>query len=164
MKKNTKNQRWSDFVKSLPEAAIPFFVFFSRFEFALKQCGCFEPDIEQAKPNWTSFREKLGEAFLDEVRKSGKAEKLLLCPPMTQVIKNDRISWNPAPKITNVQSLFEAILRTRNNLFHGGKFADAGWSDVTRDQKLLSEVRGILELALEKCPELNDAFYDHLVE
>ncbi|MFZ0245116.1 hypothetical protein [Candidatus Binatus sp.] len=144
-----------DLFNTLPAEAVAFFVFFSRFEFALKRTEYLTSDKKhRAKPNWERFANDLGQSFLNEVRASGEAVALLTRPPKKQIVRSDRLGWQDGKAITDAKKLFEAVRLVRNNLFHGGKFPDpAGFvSDVSRDRELLVQSQRVLEMALEKRP------------
>jgi len=150
-----------DLLEGLPCEAISFFVFFSRFEYSLKRGHHLKSTAPgaRAEPDWVGFAKSLGTAFLDEVRKSGKACALLRDPPEKQIVgKNCDLDWKKSKPIKNVIELFEAVCLVRNNLFHGGKFPEKDVPEVSRDRDLLLQTRWILELALEKRPSLKDIF------
>ena len=142
----------------LPDAVFKFFVLFSRFEYALKEAGYIRRTT-RAEPDWNKFADHLGQAFLEQVRKSGKAGELLSKPPMRQVVQDGRLGFERASSINDAKSLFKAIRCARNNLVHGGKFSPPGSGlQRERDQTLLEQARGILEMALEECESVKRAF------
>jgi hypothetical protein len=155
-----------ELLNKLPRAASSFFVFFSRFEFALKRTGHLKADKKRAEPDWPGFASDLGDSFLDEVRGSGEAVALLTRPPKKQIVENDRLGWQDAEPINDVKKLFEAVCLVRNNLFHGGKFPEPiGFiSDVSRDQELHVQSKRVLEMALEKNPSVKEAFCEEALQ
>ncbi len=142
-----------------PPAAISFFVFFSRFEYALKATGTggYLKKKRRAKPNWEKLAKELGSSFWNEVRDSGKAAEILKRPPREQIVKNDNLDWEDT-SIGNAEQLFDAIRLIRNNLFHGGKYPLRVIPDASRDIALLEQAQWILDLALEKRPTFKEVF------
>src|SRR5260370_10423921 len=108
----------------LPSEAIPFFVVFSRFEYALKRSSTYLRAIPKAEADWDKFAAALGEGFFKEVREGKVAQILVDYPPWKQVAKEGKLDWEKPPAITSVNELFLAIRRVRNNIVHGGKFPD----------------------------------------
>lgn len=53
-----------ELLNKLPRAASSFFVFFSRFEFALKRTGHLKADKKRAEPDRPRFTSDLGDSFL----------------------------------------------------------------------------------------------------
>ncbi len=138
-------------VRQLPEEAISFFAYFARFEYALKRGGFLKRRSEKndgAEADWNCFAKKLGSAFFEKVKSSNIADKLLAKPPKKQIVKSDDLDWK-CIRIHDVTTLFDAIRRARNNLFHGGKFQSGAVEDIARDKTLLCQARKVLELALE---------------
>lgn len=152
-----------ELLDTLPSEAISFFVFFSRFEFALKRTEyLMAGKKKRAKPNWDGFANDLGQSFLEEVRASDKAAALLTRPPKKQIVINGRLEWQDGQLITDTKKLFEAIRLVRNNLFHGGKFPEPVRlvPDVSHDRELLVQSQKVLEMALPKRSSVNEAFYE----
>ncbi|MGD0076694.1 MAG: hypothetical protein ABSD31_20550, partial [Candidatus Binataceae bacterium] len=108
-----------------------------------------------AEPNWDEFAKELGRSFYDEVKHRRMAEALLAKPPKKQIVVNGKLAWK-CVQVNDVQSLFDAVRRVRNNLFHGGKFSHDHVEDVSRNKELLEQARRILDLAVEKCAELKE--------
>jgi hypothetical protein len=161
-----------DLLAKLPDHAVPFFVFFSRFEYALKRGGFLKTPREQkcrkkiddsASPNWDSFASVLGQKFLDEVRDSAKAETILTTPPKKQVVvKGNDLDWRDGSSIRTAADLFVAVRRLRNNLFHGGKFPNSSLpvGNPDRDDRLISEAIEILKMALARCQSVKTKFFE----
>jgi hypothetical protein len=158
-----------DLLGTLPRNALPFFVFFARFDYALKRAGYLK-EGRQAEASWDKFAKDLGEPFLKAVDASGKARELLAEPPRKQVVKSGHLDWEPAKPIKEVVQLFVSIRRVRNNLFHGGKFPSLGTlcvavpdrDDRDRGEQLINQAQKVLEMALEKCPKVKSAFCDYV--
>lgn len=150
-----------ELIAHLPTSAISLFAVFSRFECALKRSGYHHGNGE-AHPNWDKFANTLGKAFFEEVKVTGRANLLIDKPPMKQIVNGDDLDWEVVGKATNVQELFGSIRRVRNNLFHGGKYRNGHVSDATRDEQLLRESLFVLELALEKAPDVRGYFDAYL--
>lgn len=114
-----------ELLDTLPSEAISFFVYFSRFEFALKGTEYLSAGKKNsAKPSRERFANDLGQSSLDEVRASGTAVGLLVRPPKKQLVTSGRLGWQDGRAITDVKRLLEVVRLVRNNPFHSGKFAD----------------------------------------
>ena len=58
-------------------------------------------------------------------------------PPKRQILDDrGKLEFSEAVAVTNVQELFGAVRRVRNNLFHGGKSGDP---DQSRNNVLILE-------------------------
>ena len=99
----------------LPEGAVPLFLTFTRFEFALKRCDYLR-NLPDAYADWHKLDCELGEAFFISIRKSGKTDMLIVHPPKKQVCVSGKLNWKAMPPVDNVRELFEAVRRVRNNL------------------------------------------------
>lgn len=68
-------------IERLPDGAVWFFLTFTRFEFALKDCRYVLADRHDgAKADWNRFAGELGAEFLERVRASGRAATLVARP------------------------------------------------------------------------------------
>ncbi|WP_299965797.1 hypothetical protein [uncultured Roseobacter sp.] len=76
---------------------------------------------------------------------------ILAEPPSKQVVVNERLDWKPGVVPNNIQHLFVAIRRVRDNLLHGGK---AGDIDHHRNANLVSESIAVLLEVLKFDEEL----------
>jgi hypothetical protein len=139
-----------------PNVAVRFFESFARFENALKRAGYLK-NKEIAEADWDRFARDLEPSFLDDVRASGQASTLISQPPKRRVTRNDRLEWQEAQQVTDAASLFNAIRRARNNLYHGEKFIGAPSPD-NRDKRLLGESLWVLEFALSKNANLRTKY------
>ena len=79
----------NDITDDLAKLAFDFFYLFSRFEFALKECGYLESKKPgaKAKPNWNGFVEEWEDRY--SLSEAGRA--LLEANPATQVIARNGI-------------------------------------------------------------------------
>src|SRR5260370_39810068 len=100
----------------LPSEAIPFFVVFSRFEYALNRSSTYLRAIPKAEADWDKFAAALGEGFFKEVREGKVAQILLDDPPWKQVAKDGQVDWQEPPAITSANEQSLAIRRVTNNL------------------------------------------------
>jgi hypothetical protein len=75
----------------LPDAAVSFFVVFSRFEYTLKRAGYLLG--KQAEADWNRLAGELGQDFLTRVRVCGEATTLLDEPPKKQVARDRALGW-----------------------------------------------------------------------
>jgi hypothetical protein len=74
------------------DAVVSFFVFFMRFEYALKRTDYLKQGWGgRAEADWKKFACDRGKPFFDEVRLSGSAATLLDTPPKRQVVTNNEL-------------------------------------------------------------------------
>lgn len=139
-----------------------FFVFFSRFEFALKRAHFVKKDrFGNASPDWDAFACDLNKRNAECPDEDfAKAKKFLIDhPPQRQVYTdqggNKDWKWGPNKKRDNEsewQHLLRLVRDVRNNLFHGGKFPDGPVDGTERNCQLLRACLAILE----QCRLLDD--------
>ncbi len=143
----------------LSEGAVKLIATFLRFEFALKECG-FGPKDGDAQVEWGRVTKELGQPFYTSIDQSGKAETIMRRPPKKQVSREHALEWKPQDPPANVQELFEAVRRVRNNLVHGGKAGDPEYDpdDPSRNERLIREAQWIIEKALHKMEDVKIHF------
>lgn len=134
-----------------------FFVVFSKFECALKRSGYLAAS-PNASVNWDRFTADLGEDIFQELKSSGSITQLLTNPPKKQTVVDGRLSWSPVDAPMNTSTLFAAIRRVRNNLFHGGKYPLRPVDEPSRDTQLLAESLRAISRALEVRPRLGTLY------
>lgn len=101
-----------------------FLILYSRFEYALKECG-FLQNGNRVLASIENYAESINEIFRPEPE--SKLEKavdfIIEYPPKTQIKIRTNLIWQDNPKEGNsIQVLPEYLRRVRNNLLHGGKF------------------------------------------
>jgi 8-oxo-dGTP diphosphatase len=129
-----------------------FVLLFSRFEYAMRRSeifalhGCGRP-YSCYKAGWDEWSRKLP----DEFWKDFNGDELSRNPP--QKFNPETNSWNDStPSPSDNKSLFDAVKRLRNNLFHG----DKTMFDEDRDVPLLKDAIKILNRAYEAASDLSD--------
>ncbi|MDP4301547.1 hypothetical protein [Leptothrix discophora] len=133
----------------LRRIAFEFFYRFSRLEFALKENGYVRRGHRNiAEVNWWDFSLK----FSAQYSPTDSAIHLLKASPKRQIISpDDRLEWEELTFPLESTSLWKMICllkAVRNNLFHGGKHAPAGWLEPERTHELLVVcISVIVELA-----------------
>ncbi len=144
---------------TLSKDAVKFIATFLRFEFALKEDG-FGPKEGKAFVEWGRVTKELGQPFYTSIDQSGKAETIMRRPPKKQVSREHALEWKPQDPPANVQELFEAVRRVRNNLVHGGKAGDPEYDpdDPGRNEKLIGEAQWIIEEALHQMEDVKIHF------
>ena len=132
-----------------------FFVFFSRFEYALKRDPRFLlPGKGNAEPNWDRFATDYNDVFLIQHTPDSEAsiKYYLDSPPKKQLRDNGEMNWSEPLAWDKREPMLVwllCVVRTvRNNLFHGGKFHPAPISDPSRDRDLLYYAITILSFSL----------------
>jgi hypothetical protein len=127
--------------KKIRELSYNFFAIFSYAEYLLKNKGFLKNN--KAEADW--------DEFIKSVKPSNIEEKSLILgkyilenPPKKQRIDKDGKLYFRTYKVKDykLQQLNIHIRRVRNNLFHGGKYAEDGLSD--RDQDLLESATNVL--------------------
>jgi hypothetical protein len=142
------------------ELTLAFFVFFSRFEYALKAAGkATARRGDAAEANWQIVELALRQAGAEQLgRVRAKAGILLTDPPRKQVFTNGELQWRSAgPSGDEAQNLVASVKRVRNNLFHGGKYSPAGVDLSPRSVELVQRAKAVLEELLQ-LPALSDVF------
>lgn len=147
--------------KGMPKIAFDFFAVFAKAEYALKRSGFLRKSRDVAEPDWDKFATDLGKQFFEEVRSSNKAEIIIKAPPKKQTVVSGRLDWKDTGQIENVEQLFGAIRRIRNNLFHGGKYPCGPIEEVSRNSQLLSEAIDVIKLAIDRNDVVKNYFEDH---
>jgi len=126
-----------------------FFFVFSRFEYALKENGFCDPNIDEASPNWDAFARSLvpaPNAELQLVLQLGRP--ILANPPQKHIRSSPAPIWEtrPSGKHTDIEELLVYIRRIRNNVFHGSKLPMI----LDRDRNLIlcstAVIKSILEM------------------
>lgn len=149
--------------------AIQFFLFFSRFEYALK---CLRR-IKSGNTNfptadWDGYARSRESVWLKAKENADFREALAFmdaAPPKKQFFSKGELHWSPNPRAGEPASLGKALfyVRTvRNNLFHGSKFDSANGTEASRDRELLKRCITILSVCLHGDKKLQEKFLDGL--
>ncbi|MDC9823971.1 hypothetical protein PRN20_09505 [Devosia sp. ZB163] len=130
----------------LHDLSFEFFYWFSRFEFALKECGYLKSKKVGAKAeaSWDRFIDNHAEAYV--LSNSGSA--LIEAAPQRQIVGAADLEFAPvtfAAADCDLKKVVTLSNTVRNNLFHGGKHGHATWDDPERVRLLLSLVIQILD-------------------
>lgn len=145
--------------------AIVFFLFFARFEYALKRAG-YVSSSHDAKADWNRFAE--GHATLLSSKRSDEFERAVQLirdsPPKKQTIREGRLGWAADNFVGTFDEarLLILVCRIRNNLFHGGKFPDGPEDDIARDRALLEAGLTVMQECLDVDTNLRILFLDQL--
>lgn len=147
---------------------LEFFIFFSRFEYALKSSGFLRSAGQNAEPDWREFAKAIDCAFLRKVSEqehlTRAVDYLRNYAPKKQVVDKGthgakpRLTWKGITVPQDTSGLLVLVRRVRNNLFHGGKFCGGHLKDAARDAKLLSNSVVILEACLATCSSVKKCF------
>lgn len=141
------------------EAVLDYYVAFSRFEYALKECGFVHGGDDGAQPDWDGFAKRLKvtagqlyDASTDVLRK--EIDALVQDPPKVQVERAGRLGWKPKRLRDHSNAALSVyVRRVRNNLFHGAK------EPLTdRDRWLVSVGLNILDQFLAMSQDLKHCF------
>lgn len=133
----------------LHDLAFELFYWFSRFEFALKECDYLkshEPGAN-AEPSWLDFVKCHHKDYV----LSATAKALIAADPKRQVVGHGGLEFRPVgfdDKPSNLGKVVRLAHTVRNNLFHGGKHGHDMWDEPERMRELLPLVITVLnELA-----------------
>ena len=142
----------------IPERLVSeFFGVFARFEFTMKECGYLKKGAARARPDWDCFATRASAQLKIEPGSSAATavDYLVTEPPFVQ---GSGLKWNAAPLEgkTNPEKALHAVVRVRNNLFHGGKHTPQ--SPAGRDEKLVSESLVLLYTCIEQIHGFRDMF------
>jgi len=147
------------------ELVTDFFLFFSRFEYALKMSEYAESrkDSDTVQAGWNTFCRDHDKSFDPTKTQQLKAavDYLQKKPPQKQIVKNGTLGWKPLPNqnIPELEQLLLYIRKVRDNLFHGGKYHDGLVQEPSRDTKLLKSCLTILKECLTLDAEVYDKFF-----
>jgi hypothetical protein len=140
--------RHDDISDELRGLAFEFFYWFSRFEFALKECGYLRNTTRGAKaePGWRSFIDR----WKDEYQPTAAAEALIIANPQRQIANGpglglDFVDLNFATNASTLERVVRLAQAVRNNLFHGGKHGVEFWDNPDRMCELLPLVVSVLD-------------------
>ncbi|WP_430448577.1 hypothetical protein [Rhodophyticola sp.] len=132
----------------IPSLAFEFFYWFSRFEFALKECNYLRSKTpgHKAEANWQEFIDRWEDTYIP----SKMAQALIAANPLRQVVDSSGSDLEFVPLIFSPDvSDFKRVVRlaqaVRNNLFHGGKHGSEYWDDPARVRELLPLVVTVLD-------------------
>lgn len=146
------------------QLAWEFFVFFSRFEYALKRSGRYlAGGASRAQPNWDRFGVDNEAAFWADAPEDVEAavHYFRTTPPRKQVVRSNALAWSEPQTYEAGPELVWLLLmiRTvRNNLFHGGKFPLIHVEEPSRDSELLLHALTILSACLPLDRDLQRKF------
>lgn len=146
-----------------------FFVFFSRFEYALKKDKRYlEKGSGDARPNWDRFASDNDQKFnqVNDQHLAAAVSYIKASPPRKQVRKDGKLDWSDPlvhdGKTPTLIWLLLCIRTVRNNLFHGGKFPHFPIHDPSRDRDLISNSLLILGHSLRLDGDIERAFSEDI--
>ena len=144
-----------------------FFVFFSRFEYALKRGSYLAAGSGNAEPAWDKFASNYNEKFqaVEDARLKQAIDYFRSSPPRKQVRSDGHLGWSDPLKYTSgplLVWLLLAVRTVRNNLFHGGKFPGFPVVDPSRDRDLIENAIVVLAHALLLSDSVSQEFHEGL--
>jgi hypothetical protein len=138
------------------QLAWQFFVFFSRFEYALKRHPKYlKANKTVAEADWIRFANDHAVQFDPNGTPDLRAavEYFKASPPRKQIQVGQKLGWSEPIKFDDKERLLAWLLRVvstvRNNLFHGGKFPGFHISEPSRDRTLVCHAIVILDACLK---------------
>lgn len=149
--------------------AIQFFLFFSRFEYALKSLNRIKVgNFSFPAADWDGYARCRQSVWLKALENQEFLEAfafLNAAPPRQQSFSNGELKWSPNSRQAEPASLaktFFYVRTVRNNLFHGSKLDSAKRSEMSRDRDLLRHCIIILSVCLDGDKELREQFLEGL--
>jgi hypothetical protein len=150
--------------------AIQFFLFFSRFEYALKCLGKIKPSKNSNLPsaNWDGYAKAREPVWLKAKENAEFNEALAFMdakPPKQQVFSDGELKWVENSRSGEPASLgktFSYVRTVRNNLFHGSKLDSVKGKEMSRDRELIKHCLTILAVCLEGDRQLRAKFLEGL--
>jgi hypothetical protein len=145
---------------AIPEASqdkLRMFVAYSRFEFALKECGFLRAGNDGiAHADWKRFAKAADLAdVLKEAANDADVRAMIANPPQVQIVRGKFLAWEEkiAKPIKAVLPLLLAVKAIRDNLFHGGKHGED-----PRDDALCRAALVVMSLCLDRYHEVRNVF------
>jgi len=150
--------------------AIQFFLFFSRFEYALKCLKRIKPSKNSnlLSANWDGYANAREPVWLQAKESPEFNEALAFLdakPPKQQVFSDGELKWVENSRSGEPASLgktFSYVRTVRNNLFHGSKLDSVKGKEVSRDRELIKRCLTILAVCLEGDRQLKAMFLEGL--
>ena len=136
-----------------------FFIFFSKFEYALVRSGFCRQGrkvnrdslLVSVEADWKEFIEMVPEGFFQVIRDDTAYAEIFQRggPKIWACYDRDAPDFHDDVQITNTSTLLYACKHIRNNLIHGEKL-QRDQTQVERNQSLLSCAQGILIEAMRR--------------
>jgi hypothetical protein len=145
----------------LDALSFEFFREFARCEYCLKTVGLRIPKRRDPTADWGAFAHEVQAVFATppSAEMAAAIKYYLEKPPKKQVLRNGLLDWNETqPDHKNQAELvLRLVYRTRNNLFHGGKF-NGHWFEPQRSEELLRHGLCILPSVVAAHPKVSEAY------
>ncbi|EPD4819150.1 hypothetical protein ACSALU_000356 [Salmonella enterica subsp. enterica] len=146
------------------ELVCEFFAIFSRFEFAMKECGTYKapknPKKDRAEPNWDKLINDLAPKLASNPNTEllSAIKELVGNPPKVQSHDLSFRSTQPSRPNNKYAEAISLTRRVRNNLFHGGKHSEVSKKQKEQDECFLRASIVVLTHCLLNCEELRTDF------
>jgi hypothetical protein len=155
------------FAPSTPDGdlARQFFVYFARFEYAMKRSKYLKGDETRAEADWDKLgnclHKKFDPARMPELQAA--VDYLMRNPPQKQVVVNGVLDWRPVVQGSSERYsrfMLRLVCTVRNNLFHGGKFPSPTGpiAESSRDRNLLENCL----IVLAECSQCETTLQQYL--
>jgi hypothetical protein len=149
--------------------AIQFFLFFSRFEYALKCRNKIKLGSSNfPSADWDGYARSRQAVWLKAKENPEFNEALSYLdakPPKRQVFTDGKLKWVENSRSGEPSSLgktFSYVRTVRNNLFHGSKLDSVKEKEVSRDRELIKHCLTILAVCLDGDRQLRSKFLEGL--
>lgn len=134
-----------------------FILWFSRFEYAMKNSSFHRTNRGYLEPDWTQLTNYLADK---PIPLSLRDTVILLTsnPPNRQI--NHHI-WRPITGDADWALLIDALKTVRNNLFHGGKHFSGQLLSPNRDSMLIDHCQLVMSELIKIAPEHIQVLFHH---
>ncbi len=144
-------------VEERQRAILDFILWFSRFEYALKNSMFHKVARGYLEPDWAALKKSIKQK---PIPLSLREVLVLLAtnPPNKQT---DHYTWVPVTGDADWPLLIEALKTVRNNLFHGGKHFPGELLSPNRDLTLINHGLLVMHELIQIVPEHVQVVFDH---
>jgi hypothetical protein len=92
-------------------------------EYCLKAAGFHKGNDRKVEPCWSSFVVSVRERLAADPAIAEARAYMDASPPRQQWVRGGVLTWEPPARDAHpIHDMILSVQRTRNNLFHGGKF------------------------------------------
>ena len=132
------------------EKITDFILWYSRYEYALKNSGYQRKGVKDLEPDWSAFINYLNSSKLPIPKPLEEALSYLKEKPVEKQL-SDKV-WRPVIRDSDWEWLIRSLTTVRNNLFHGGKQGESKLLDKERDRILINICQDIMQEVYKICP------------
>lgn len=152
----------TDQTPDLDMLATTFFREFARHEYCLKAVGL-RKNKKSAESDWLAYANEPEILTIFDTPPSPELAAAIKYyighPPKKQIVSDGLLRWDETPPDSknNAELILQLVCRTRNNLFHGGKF-NGHWFAPQRSIELITHGQSILSACAQAHPKVREAY------